>query len=131
MVRQAFYSDNKQMNYLNFFLILVQVIINSAAQVLLKKGVAMLDFKQPIFSLLISIITNWYIFGGTAVFVLSLSVWIYLLSQFDLSFLYPMSSLAFVVAAFAGWLFLSETISFGRGLGITLIMIGVICIAKS
>jgi len=119
------------MNYLNFFLIFAQVIINSTAQVLLKKGVVMLDFKQPIFSLFISVITNWYIFGGAAIFVLSLTLWIYLLSQFDLSFLYPMSSLAFVVAALGGWMFLSETISFSRGLGIALIMMGVMCIAKS
>lgn len=119
------------MNFLNFFLIIFQVTINSAAQILLKKGVSFLDFKQPIFTIFISVITNWYILGGVTIFVLSLSLWIYLLSQFDLSFLYPISSLAFVITAFSGWMFLSENISLNRGVGITLIILGVIFVAKS
>jgi uncharacterized membrane protein len=119
------------MNFLNFCLIILQVTINSVAQVLLKKGVVFLNFKQPIFPLFFSVITNWYIVGGATIFVLSLILWLYLLSQFDLSFLYPISSLAFVITAVSGWMFLSENISLNRGMGIVLIIMGVMFIAKS
>ncbi|MDR2795061.1 MAG: EamA family transporter [Holosporaceae bacterium] len=119
------------MKYLDFFLILLQAMVNSLAQVVMKKGVNMLNFQQPLLPLSISIATNFYIFCGVLIFVLALFLWLYLLSQYDLSFLYPTSSLAFVITAFSGWFFLGESISLGRAVGIFLILIGVVCIAKS
>lgn len=119
------------MKYLDFFLILLQAIINSLAQVVMKKGVNMLDFKQPLLLLCFSVATNLYIICGVFIFVLALFLWLYLLSQHDLSFLYPISSLAFVITAFGGWFFLAENMSFFRIAGIFLILMGVLCIAKS
>ncbi|MDR1235666.1 MAG: hypothetical protein LBJ96_01525 [Holosporaceae bacterium] len=116
---------------INVFLICVQVVINTLAQLLLKKGVSMLDFGQPLRILFVAIISNLYIFGGVFIFVLSLLLWLYLLSQFDLSFLYPFGSLSYILAALGGWFFFAETISLYRGGGILLILIGVILIAKS
>ncbi|MDR3180077.1 MAG: EamA family transporter [Holosporaceae bacterium] len=119
------------MKYLDFFLILLQALVNSLAQVVMKKGVNMLNFQQSLWSLCISIATNVYIFCGVLIFVLALFLWLYLLSRYDLSFLYPTSSLAFVITALGGWFFLGESISFGRAAGIFLILMGVVCIAKS
>ncbi|GHU18420.1 hypothetical protein FACS189472_06720 [Alphaproteobacteria bacterium] len=119
------------MKYLHFFLIFMQVVVNSLAQVILKKGVGLLNLKQPLISLFISIATNIYIIGGVSLFVLALFLWLYLLSQYDLSFLYPITSLGFVITAFSGWLFLSETISMSRAIGIFLILVGVMFVAKS
>jgi drug/metabolite transporter (DMT)-like permease len=115
----------------NFFLICFQVIINTFAQLLLKKGVGAVDFSQPLWGLFLSIISNLYIFGGVFIFVLSLLLWLYLLSQFDLSFLYPFGSLSYVLAALGGWFFFAENISLYRGGGILLILLGVMLVAKS
>ncbi|MDR1361615.1 MAG: hypothetical protein LBJ16_00170 [Holosporaceae bacterium] len=119
------------MRYINFFLILMQVVLNSMAQVLIKTGVRMVNFQLPPGQLCLAVISNLYIFSGTAIMVSALALWIYLLSQYDLSFLYPLSSLAFIVTTIAGWLFFSETISITRATGIFLILAGVIFIAKS
>jgi drug/metabolite transporter (DMT)-like permease len=101
------------------------------AQLLLKKGVALVDFSQPLCKLFWMVISNIYIFGGVFIFVISLLLWLYLLSQFDLSFLYPFGSLSYVLAAIGGWFFFAESISLYRGGGILLILVGVFLIAKS
>ncbi|MDR1982298.1 MAG: hypothetical protein LBQ08_00670 [Holosporaceae bacterium] len=115
----------------NFILIFFQVIINTMAQLLLKKGVELVNFNQSVSNVLVSIITNIYIFTGVSIFIVSLLLWLYLLSQFDLSFLYPFGSLAYVLAAVGGWFFFAENITLYRSGGIFLILVGVILIAKS
>jgi drug/metabolite transporter (DMT)-like permease len=119
------------MNKLNFALIFLQVVMNSAAQVFIKRGVNSIDFKQSLLDICGAIIINPNIFGGVCIFVSALVLWMYLLSQFDLSFLYPLSSLAFIITAFGGWIFLAETITLYRWIGIVLILLGVMCIAKT
>ena len=114
-----------------YVLIIFQTILNTGAQLLLKKGVSSIDFGQPLFKLFMSLVLNYYIVGGAFVFGISFLSWLYLLSKFDLSFLYPTTSLSFVTTAFIGWLFLAETISLNRSIGIALIMLGVFFIAKS
>ncbi|GHU13234.1 hypothetical protein FACS189449_08310 [Alphaproteobacteria bacterium] len=106
-------------------------MVNSLAQVILKKGVGLLNLRQSPIPLFVSTVTNIYILGGVSLFVLALFLWLYLLSQYDLSFLYPITSLGFVITAFSGWLFLSETISVSRAIGILLILVGVVFVAKS
>ncbi|MDR1334497.1 MAG: EamA family transporter [Holosporaceae bacterium] len=115
----------------NVLLICFQVVMNTLAQLLLKKGVSLVDFGQSLQGLILAIIANIYICGGIFIFVISLLLWLYLLSQFDLSFLYPFGSLSYVLAALGGWFFFAEHISLCRGGGIMLILIGVILIAKS
>ncbi|MDR0678628.1 MAG: EamA family transporter [Holosporaceae bacterium] len=116
---------------INFILIFFQVIINTTAQLLLKKGVELINFDRPVGAVLMSIIGNVFIFSGVFIFVISLLLWLYLLSQFDLSFLYPFGSLSYVLAALGGWFFFAENITLYRSGGIFLILIGVILIAKS
>ncbi|MDR3155905.1 MAG: hypothetical protein LBT90_02255 [Holosporaceae bacterium] len=120
------------MNYLHIFLIFIQIILVSSSQLLLKSGVSRLNFDQPLLALLLSVITNWHILGGTIGFAVALSMWLYLLSQFDISFLYPFNTaLTFMAVAVGGWIFFAENVSVSRIVGIILIMIGVVCIAKS
>jgi drug/metabolite transporter (DMT)-like permease len=116
---------------INFLLISLQVVINTLAQLLLKKGVGFVNFNQSIWGLVMSILTNIYIFAGVFIFVISLFLWLYLLSKFDLSFLYPFGSLSYVLAALGGWFFFAENITLYRSGGILLILIGVILVAKS
>lgn len=118
-------------NFWNYFLIFFQVIINTGAQLLLKNGAKSLDFSQSIPTIFLSMISNLYIWGGGIIFVISFLLWLYLLNQFELSFLYPFGSLAFVLAAVGGWFLFSENLSFCRIFGIFAIFIGVLFVAKS
>lgn len=116
---------------MRYFLIIFQVFINTVAQLLLKKGVGLVSFDLSLVNLLWAFATNIYICAGVSIFVLSLLLWLYLLSQFELSFLYPFGSLAYALAALGGWMFFAEHISFSRILGIFLILVGVCFVAKS
>lgn len=116
---------------MKYLLILVQILLNTSAQLLLKKGVAGINFSSAFFQLIFSCITNVYIFSGILIFVISLVLWLYLLSIFELSLLYPICSLGYVFTAVGGWLFFSENLSFYRILGTVIILIGVLCVAKS
>ncbi|MDR0555787.1 MAG: EamA family transporter [Holosporaceae bacterium] len=115
----------------NVLLILFQIFLNTSAQLLLKKGVGMVDFHQQLCDVFLSIISNFYIFCGVSIFVMALILWLYLLSQFDLSFLYPFGSLSYILAALGGWFFFAEDINLCQGGGILLILMGVILVAKS
>ena len=112
-------------------IILFQVCINTVAQVLLKKGVSQISFDQPLWSLVLDITANLNIFLGVFIFVISLLIWLYLLSKCELSYLYPFGSISYVLAAIAGWYFFGESVTILRLLGIIIIFIGVCCIAKS
>jgi drug/metabolite transporter (DMT)-like permease len=115
----------------DFALNLFQVIIKTSAQLLLKKGVGFVDLNQPIRGWLTAAVFNIYIPAGVFIFVISLLLWLYLLSRFDLSFLYPFGSLSYVLAALGGWFCFGESLNFCRAGGILLILFGVMLVAKS
>ncbi|MDR2067578.1 MAG: EamA family transporter [Holosporaceae bacterium] len=119
------------MKFLNVALVFLQIIMNSTAQIAFKKGSAMINYSQPLVPLCISAATNAYVCAGVLVLVMGLILWMYLISQFEVSFLYPISSLGFVITAFASWAFLGEIITWHRIVGISLILVGVMFVAKS
>lgn len=114
-----------------FFIIFFQVCLNTFAQVLLKSGVNKISFEQHIFDLSLSIATNISILSGVSLFVVSLLIWLYLLSRCELSYLYPFGSISYILAALAGWCFFGEHVSALRLVGIIVIFLGVCCVAKS
>lgn len=116
---------------MNYFLILFQVCINTAAQLFLKNGAKAIDFSQSFLGIFFAMLCNINIWIGGAIFIISFLLWIYLLNQFELSFLYPFGSLSFVLAAVGGWFFFGEDVNIYRIFGIFLVFIGVIFVAKS
>ncbi|MBE6447413.1 MAG: transporter [Alphaproteobacteria bacterium] len=116
---------------MNYFLILFQICINTAAQLFLKSGAKALDFSQSVTNIFWSMLCNVNVWIGGAIFIVSFLLWLYLLNQFDLSFLYPFGSLSFVLAAIGGWLIFGECMNIYRACGIFLVFMGVIFIAKS
>lgn len=116
---------------MHYVLILFQVILNTVSQVLLKTGVNKICFNQKIMQIIFSFVTNFYIILGVTGFVISLFLWLYLLSKFELSFIYPFGSLSYALAIVAGCFWLNEPFSFLRMVGVFIIVIGVYCVAKS
>jgi uncharacterized membrane protein len=54
-----------------------------------------------------------------------------LMSKSDISFLWPLTALSFVFATLAAMVFLGETVSPLRWIGVALIMLGAVCISYS
>jgi len=68
---------------------------------------------------------------GILSYVLSLTLWLIALRYMSLSLLYPMVSLSYFFVALGSFIFLGESISTMRIFAISIIMIGVLLLAKS
>jgi drug/metabolite transporter (DMT)-like permease len=67
---------------------------------------------------------------GIVCVVLSLVSWLNILRQIPLSIAFPLSNVVHVLVPLTSWLFLNELISPRRWLGITLVLIGLVIVAK-
>ena len=119
----------------SFALILTGVLLNAAAQLLLKAGTNTLGVITPNLTnslvLVSTIATNPHFLGGFACYGISVLVWIMALSRVPVSIAYPMLSIGYVVNAIAAWYLFGEMLSSGRWLGIGFILIGVYLLARS
>jgi uncharacterized membrane protein len=68
---------------------------------------------------------------GVAALILALLVRMALLSLADLSYVLPVTAIGYVIAAFLGKTFLSETVSNQRWLGIALIFLGAALVSST
>lgn len=123
------------MKLAEFGLILAGVLLNAAAQLLLKAGVRQIgEFSftaDNVFPIGWQLATNLPIIGGLSCYVVSVVVWILALSRVEVSVAYPMLSIGYIVnAALAWWLF-GEAVGPQRLLGIAVIIVGVILVARS
>ncbi|SAK61688.1 4-amino-4-deoxy-L-arabinose transferase [Caballeronia calidae] len=122
------------MNPISFICIVIGVSLNACAQLLLKAGVNAVghfDFTPAnIIPVGFKIATQLPIIGGLACYVLSVVVWIVGLSRVDVSIAYPMLSLGYVVNAFAAWYLFGEVLSMQRLVGIGIILVGVVVLAR-
>ena len=119
----------------SFALILTGVLLNAAAQLLLKAGTNTLGVITPTAAnalpLAWTIATNPHFLGGFACYGISVFVWILTLSRVPVSIAYPMLSIGYVVNALAAlWLF-GEAVSVTRMAGIGIIIVGVYVVARS
>ncbi|MDR5813267.1 SMR family transporter [Caballeronia sp. LZ033] len=122
------------MNLISFICIIIGVSLNACAQLLLKAGVNAVghfDFTPAnIVPVGMKIATQLPIIGGLSCYVLSVVVWIVGLSRVDVSIAYPMLSLGYVVNAFAAWYLFGEVLSMQRLIGIGIILVGVVVLAR-
>src|SRR5512139_2757456 len=123
------------MNLLSFSLILTGVLLNAAAQLLLKAGTNAVGHfafsKENILPIGWKLATEPHIIGGLSCYVISVVVWIMALSRVEVSIAYPMLSIGYVVNALAAWYLFGETVNVSRMIGIGIIMIGVFLVARS
>ncbi|MGH8378555.1 MAG: DMT family transporter [Gammaproteobacteria bacterium] len=122
------------MNLIAFLLVITGVLLNAAAQLLLKAGVSRVGVIHLQLNTILS--AGWklafepHILGGLACYVISVVVWILALSRVQVSIAYPMLSLGYVVTAVAAWWLLGESMSAIRITGIAVIIVGVYLVAK-
>jgi drug/metabolite transporter (DMT)-like permease len=125
------------MKLLDFAWVLTGVLLNAAAQLLLKAGarsvgeISMSDGTAALWRSATGLALHPGILGGLACYAISVVVWIVALSRVEVSIAYPMLSIGYVVnAALAWWLF-GEQVNPQRWLGIAVIIIGVVLVARS
>ena len=123
------------MNLLTFGMILSGVLLNAGAQLLLKAGTRSLGVigadPMGLLSTTIAVVFQPLILAGLGCYVLSVGIWIIALSRVDVSVAYPMLSIGYVVNAFAAWWLFGEALTPMRLLGIGIILLGVIVLART
>ena len=123
------------MNALSFSLVLAGVLLNAAAQLLLKAGtnaVGHFEFSAAnIVPVGLRLALEPFILSGVACYVVSLVVWIMALSRVEVSIAYPMLSIGYVINAVAAWYLFGEALGALRLTGIGFIIVGVFLVARS
>lgn len=130
-------NENKHdMSPSAFAFIITGVILNAAAQLLLKAGTNALGgaihlTRDNWFLTGLKVATQWPIVVGMLCYGISLVVWILGLSRTDVTVAYPMLSLGYVIGAIGAWMFLGEVVSPQRMLALAVIVVGVVLLARS
>ncbi|MGB0128295.1 MAG: SMR family transporter [Rhodocyclaceae bacterium] len=123
------------MTPLSFTLILTGVLLNAAAQLLLKAGTnAIGHFEFHVDNVLpvgLKLAFEPHIASGMACYAISLVVWIMALSRVPVSIAYPMLSIGYVINAIVAYYWLGESVSLIRLVGIGIIVLGVVVVARS
>jgi drug/metabolite transporter (DMT)-like permease len=118
-----------------FCLILCDNFANSTAQLLMKKGLhyPVADFFNfhAIFNFILGNIASPMLWLGISIYAFSFFIWIVILSNVDLSVAMPMASTDYLLVPLLAIIFLHETVSPLRWIGIVTIVLGIYFVSKS
>lgn len=117
-----------------FGLILFGVLLNAGAQLLLKAGMNHIGEFAFSWGNTIPIgfkaFTNPYILTGLGCYVISVVVWLMVLSRVQVGYAYPMLSIGYIINAIAAYFLFGESLDATRLLGILVIILGVFLITR-
>lgn len=116
-------------------LIMLGVLLNAAAQLFLKEGMRRIGHFEFIWAnavpITMQVAGNVFVLGGLVCYVISVAVWLLVLSRVEVSFAYPLLSVGYIVNAVAGYYLFQENLSIMRITGILIICVGVFFVTKS
>lgn len=117
-------------------LILLSVGLAAVAQLTLKSGMNQVTTVNggPVTVSADSfktIATNLTVWAGLVLFALSAVVWLFVLSRTSLSFAYPFAALTYLLIVLVDRFVLHEAVPPLRWLGVAMIMIGIVLVART
>lgn len=117
---------------MNTLLLLVSVLCSSTAQILLKSGVQGIAHSglTPT-AFLVQCAFSPRVIGGVTLHVGALGFWLVALRNVDVSYAYPFISLGFVLVFVVSALWLGESISPLRMVGLALVIGGIVVISRT
>lgn len=119
----------------HFLLILFSVLINAAAQLALKAGMNRIGYFEFAWAnavpIGLKVLASPFVLLGVTAYIVSVAVWLLVLSRVEVGYAYPMISLGYVVNAVAGYYLFQESLSAMRIAGILVIVLGVYLVSRS
>ena len=116
-------------------LILAGVMLNALAQLTLKQGMRSIGHfsfsMENLLRMATTIGFNPFVLAGLCCYVISVVIWLLVLSRVEVSYAYPLLSVGYVVTALAGWLLFGESMNLMRWSGIGVICCGVWLITQT
>jgi multidrug transporter EmrE-like cation transporter len=116
-------------------MILLGVLLNAFAQLALKAGMNRVGHFD--FALANAIPIGWqvgtnpFVALGLFCYVVSVGVWLLVLSRVEVSLAYPMLSIGYVVNALIAWWFMGESLTATKIAGIAVICLGVWMLSRA
>ena len=133
--RRAPHPRPQAVNAVAFSLVLAGVLLNAAAQLLLKAGTNRIgEFAfslENVVPIGLKVAASPFVLGGLACYAVSVVVWILALSRVPVSVAYPMLSIGYIVNAAAAWFLFGESLGAQKLVGIGFIIVGVWLVARS
>ncbi|GAA1943414.1 4-amino-4-deoxy-L-arabinose transferase [Agromyces allii] len=116
-------------------MLITGVLLNAGAQLLIKAGTTALGGQlvspDGIVQTVFRVLFQPFILGGLAAYVVSVGLWIVVLSKAPVSVAYPMLSIGYIVNAFLAYFLFGEALSVWKLVGIGVIVLGVFILARA
>ena len=123
------------MSLISFILIVTGVMLNVAAQLLIKSGTNAIGYfeytRENILPIGWKLATEPHIIGALTCYVVGVVVWILALSRVQVSIAYPLLSLGYIVNAVAAYYLFDEAITPAKLVGMGIIIVGVVVISRA
>ena len=123
------------MSAASFGLLFAAILLGTGAQLLLKAGanvIGPVDYtSDAVLAATLRFALEPRILAGTGCYAVSLVMWILALTRVEVSVAYPMLSIGFALNAALAWWLLGEAVTPMRMLGIGVIIVGVVLVARS
>lgn len=114
-------------------LIMVAMGLGAFGQVAMKMGmqnIGQVSVTDLLGEKFVQVATEKFVVVGVILYILSLGVWLTVLSKAELSFAYPLIGLSYVVVAILSGVFFHENLTMFRIFGIALIVSGVFFVVR-
>ena len=116
-------------------LVLTSIVLAVCGQLLLKQGMLKIGYVElsgkDILSFLVKAVTSPFVIAGLVTFGVSFVMWLLILTRLELSKVYPMVAIGYVLAVLFSWLFFKESMTALRIVAISLIVLGVVVLSRS
>lgn len=123
------FAYKEENNMIRLILIaVIQSVFLAGAQLLLKLGLNKLDVFSMSWNYFKGYV-SWQIISAVVMFIVALILWLYMLKNFKLSLVYPLTSISYIFTMILAIIFLKETVSWMSFVGVVLIMAGVALLA--
>jgi len=119
-----------------FFLIVLTSLCDTINQVFLKSAINSISLSSPItvkkiLKFIIQLIMVPRVWGSLLFSLISLSIWLVVLSKADLNLAFSLDSMTYIFVAYASQRILKEKVCLKRWTGTILIIIGIILVSMS
>jgi len=117
-------------------LVAICIVCGAVAQILMKHGMSQVGEIGGVGNLtnpgtVYKIFTNAFVIGGLFLYAIAAFLWLGALSNLNVSFMYPLLSMGYVLAAVLGFMFLKDDITLLRWAGIGLVVGGCFIILRT
>jgi undecaprenyl phosphate-alpha-L-ara4N flippase subunit ArnE len=111
-------------------LTIFQCLLLASGQVCFKLAVEKIHKFQWTWAYFADLLTNWWLLASCICLISATVLWGYILKHFAFSIAYPITAFAYVFGMLAAIFIFHETVPLTRWLGVGLIIVGVMLIAK-